>query len=93
MKFPTWFFKLRSQHKLNFFYSLLFIVINYSNFVNVCSISNVGNHICLTSNSSIIKNEKRNYWPKLILEISNTPSVNVVTIVDDLTLLREDNRL
>ena len=51
------------------------------------------NHICLPSNSSIIQNEKTNYKPEPISQKINTPSANVVTIVNNITSLREDNRL
>ena len=44
----------------------------------------------LQSNSSIIQNEKTNYNPKLIYQTINTRSANVVTIVNNPSLLRED---
>ena len=83
---------LRSQPKL-FFYSLLFNVINCSNFVNACSISNVCNNICLQCNSYIIQNEKINYKSKLIYQTINTPTANIVTIVNKPSSLREDDDL
>ena len=85
--------KLRSQPEVNLFDSLPFNVINCSNFVNTCSIPIVCNNICLQSNSSIIHNEKRNYNPKLIYQTINTPSSNVVTIVNNSSSLREDINL
>ena len=81
---------LRSQPKLILINSLPFNVIDCSNFVNTCSIPNVCNSICLQSKSSIIQNEKTNYNPKLIYQIINTLSANVVTIVNNPSSLMEN---
>ena len=39
--------------------------------------------IFLQSNTSIIKNDKTYYKPKLIYQTINTPNANVVTIVNN----------
>ena len=64
-----------------------------SNIVNACGISNICNHIFLPSNSYIIHNETTKYKTKLIPQTINTPSANVVIIVNNINSLREDNRL
>ena len=81
---------LRPPLKLNYFYSFHFHVINRRTLVKACSIPNIFGGSSLFNNS-LINYEKIICNTKRKLQTINTPSDNLVTIVNNLSSLKENN--